>query len=297
LGGGFEDSGKRRMPVAVLAVTNHEAPATQRMSIPSLNIAQSAAKLLSLEAKVAMVTGAASGIGRGIALRLAEMGAFVAVLDVDEAGSAQTETEIRNRGGEAFAIRCDVSNSNHCRQATERVVQRRGKVDILSNCAGIIIRKDVLDLSDEEWDRTLDVTLKGIYLLSREVIPHMIRRGGGSIINIGSGWSLKGGPRAASYCAAKGGTLNLTRAMAIDHGRHNIRVNCVCPGDVDTPMLRSECIQLGEDMQKFMTEAAHRPLARLGTPGDIANAVLFLASPMSNWITGAALVVDGGGLA
>ena len=267
------------------------------MSLTSQNIAQSALNLLSLEAKVAMVTGAASGIGRGIALRLAEMGAFVAVLDLDEAGSARTETAIRNRGGEALAIRCDVSNANDCRQATENVVQRRGKVDILSNCAGIIIRKDVLDLSDEEWDRTLDVTLKGVYLLSREVIPHMIHRGGGSIINIGSGWSLKAGPRAASYCAAKGGTVNLTRAMAIDHGRHNIRVNCVCPGDVDTPMLRSECAQLGEDIEKFMTEAANRPLARVGTPEDIANAVLFLASPMSNWITGAALVVDGGGLA
>ena len=267
------------------------------MSITSLTIAQSAANLLSLEAKVAMVTGAASGIGRGIALGLAEMGAFVALLDVDEAGSAETESEIRNKGGEALAMRCDVSNPNECRQATENLVQRRGKVDILSNCAGIIIRKDVLELADEEWDRTLDVTLKGIYLLSREVIPHMTRGGGGSIINIGSGWSLKGGPRAAAYCAAKGGTVNLTRAMAIDYGRYNIRVNCVCPGDVDTPMLRSECTQLGEDRQKFMTEAANRPLARVGTPEDIANAVLFLASPMSNWITGAALVVDGGGLA
>jgi NAD(P)-dependent dehydrogenase (short-subunit alcohol dehydrogenase family) len=125
----------------------------------------------------------------------------------------------------------------------------------------------------------------------------MIRNGGGSIINIGSGWSLKGGPRAASYCAAKGGVVNLTRAMAIDHGKHNIRVNCVCPGDVDTPMLRSECAQLGEDPQTFMREAANRPLGRVGTPDDIANAVLFLASPMSSWITGAALVVDGGGLA
>ena len=125
----------------------------------------------------------------------------------------------------------------------------------------------------------------------------MIRGGGGSIINVGSGWSLKGGPRAAAYCAAKGGTVNLTRAMAIDHGKHNIRVNCVCPGDVDTPMLRSECAQLGEDAQAFMREAANRPLARVGTPVDIANAVLFLASPMSSWITGAALVVDGGGLA
>jgi NAD(P)-dependent dehydrogenase (short-subunit alcohol dehydrogenase family) len=143
----------------------------------------------------------------------------------------------------------------------------------------------------------LDVTLKSVYLLSREAVPHMIRGGGGSIVNIGSGWSLKAGPRAAAYCAAKAGVLNLTRAMAIDHGKQNIRVNCVCPGDVDTPMLRSECEQLGENAKIFMSEAANRPLARVGTPGDIANAVLFLASPMSSWITGTAFVVDGGGSA
>jgi len=125
----------------------------------------------------------------------------------------------------------------------------------------------------------------------------MIAGGGGSIINTGSGWSLKGGPDAVSYCAAKGGVLNLTRAMAIDHGRHNIRVNCVCPGDVDTPMLRSECEQLGQDTDEFMREAADRPLSRVGTPTDVANAVLFFASDMSTWVTGAFLAVDGGGTA
>jgi len=133
--------------------------------------------------------------------------------------------------------------------------------------------------------------------LSREVIPHMARQGGGSIINTGSGWSLKGGPKAAAYCAAKAGVLNLTRAMAIDHGKDNIRVNCVCPGDVDTPMLAGECAQLGADRQKFMDEAAARPIRRVGSPEDVAKAVLFLASEMSSWITGTALVVDGGGLA
>lgn len=254
-----------------------------------------AALLLSLEAKVAMVTGAASGIGRGIALRLAEMGAFVGVLDIDEEkGKAGVEEIGASR---AMFLQCDVRNVTDCKKAVDSVIEAKGKIDILCNCAGIAIRKDIVELTEEEWDRALDIALKGVYLLSREVVPHMIRTGGGSIINIGSGWSLKGGPRAASYCAAKGGVVNLTRAMAIDHGKHNIRVNCICPGDVDTPMLMSECAQLGENEQAFRREAANRPLARIGTPEDVANAVLFLASPMSSWITGVALVVDGGGLA
>jgi len=260
-------------------------------------ISDLAAQLLSLEGKVALVTGAASGIGRGISICLAEMGAFVSALDVDANKGEETAAEIQSRGTETLFTKCDVRSAADCRHAVETAISKWGRIDILCNCAGIAIRKDVVDLTEEEWDRTLDITLKGIYLLSHEVVPHMIRGGGGSIINVGSGWSLKGGPRAAAYCAAKGGTVNLTRAMAIDHGKHNIRVNCVCPGDVDTPMLRSECAQLGEDAQAFMREAANRPLARVGTPVDIANAVLFLASPMSSWITGAALVVDGGGLA
>ena len=127
----------------------------------------------------------------------------------------------------------------------KRTIAGYGRIDILCNNAGIVLRKDVLALEEEEWDLALDVTLKSAYLLSREVIPHMIRNGGGAIVNTGSGWALKGGPKAASYCAAKGGLLNLTRAMAIDHGKDNIRVNCVCPGDIDTPMLASECRQLG----------------------------------------------------
>jgi NAD(P)-dependent dehydrogenase (short-subunit alcohol dehydrogenase family) len=267
------------------------------MKIEHSEIEKLAAQLLSLKDKIAVVTGAASGIGRGVSLRLAEMGASVALLDIDEIKGHATAAEVEASGGSASFLKCDVRRATDCQRTVDTIVKRFGKIDILCNCAGIAIRKDIVDLSEDEWDLALDVTLKGIYLLSREVVPHMVRNGGGSIINIGSGWSLKGGPRAASYCAAKGGTVNLTRAMAIDHGKHNIRVNCVCPGDVETPMLLSECAQLGEDREAFMREAANRPLGRVGTPDDIANAVLFLASPMSSWITGAALVVDGGGLA
>jgi NAD(P)-dependent dehydrogenase (short-subunit alcohol dehydrogenase family) len=267
------------------------------MKMPSKSVEERAGKLLSLEGKVAMVTGAASGIGRGISLRLAEMGAFLALLDIDGIKGRATAADVETHGGAAIFVSCDVRSAADCRRAVESVIAQRDKIDILCNCAGVAIRKDIVDLTEDEWDFALDVTLKGIYLLSREVVPHMARNGGGSIINIGSGWSLKGGPRAASYCAAKGGAVNLTRAMAIDHGKQNIRVNCVCPGDVETPMLLSECAQLGEDRQTFMREAANRPLGRVGTPDDVANAVLFLASPMSSWITGASLVVDGGGLA
>jgi NAD(P)-dependent dehydrogenase (short-subunit alcohol dehydrogenase family) len=267
------------------------------MTMQSRKIEERTSQLLSLEGKFAMVTGAASGIGRGISIRLAEVGAFVALLDIDQAKGREAAAEIEANGGIGVFLSCDVRIAAECRRAVETIMQKTRKIDILCNCAGIAIRKDIVELTEDEWDRALDVMLKGIYLLSREVVPHMIRNGGGSIVNIGSGWSLKGGPRAASYCAAKGGAVNLTRAMAIDHSKNNIRVNCVCPGDVDTPMLRSESAQLGEDVQAFMREAANRPLGRVGTPDDVANAVLFLVSPMASWITGAALVVDGGGLA
>jgi NAD(P)-dependent dehydrogenase (short-subunit alcohol dehydrogenase family) len=262
-----------------------------------VSIAETAVRLLSLENEVAIVTGAASGIGRAIAVALAQMGAAVAVLDIDDRQGLETVNEISNRGQKAIFIHCDVRSSRGCAGAVRKIVKSLGKINILCNNAGIVIRKNVVELQEDEWNLALDVTLKGVYLLSKEVIPHMIRNGGGRIINTGSGWSLKGGPRAAAYCAAKAGVLNLTRAMAIDHGKHNIRVNCVCPGDVDTPMLHSECAQLGKDSHTFLAEAANRPLRRIGSPEDVAHAVLFLASKMSNWITGAALVVDGGGLA
>jgi len=260
-------------------------------------ICNRAGQSLSLQGKVAIVTGAGSGIGRAIAIRLAGMGAAIAVLDKNSQGGNETVRLVIQSGGQADFIACDVSSLAECREAIQRIIESHGRIDILCNNAGITVRKDIVALEEEEWDEVVDVTLKGGYLLSREVIPYMIRQGGGAIINIGSGWSLKGGPKAIAYCAAKAGVLNLTRAMAIDHGKDNIRVNCVCPGDVNTPMLESECRQLGEAREQFMKEAANRPLGRVGTPEDVADAVLFLASDMSKWITGAQLAVDGGGTA
>jgi NAD(P)-dependent dehydrogenase (short-subunit alcohol dehydrogenase family) len=258
---------------------------------------QKITELISLEGKTAMISGAASGIGKGTAFRLAEAGAHIILLDIDDEKGIQAKKQIQDLKRKAVYFHCDVSSDTDCRHVVEASVKEFSKIDILFNNAGIAIRKNVVGLTEQEWDRALDINLKGIYLLSHYVVPVMIKNGGGSIINTGSGWSHKGGPNAVSYCASKAGILNLTRAMAIDHGQHNIRVNCVCPGDIDTPLLHSECEQLGEDKKKFMQEAAARPLNRIGTPEDVANAVLFFASDLSSWVTGAHLIVDGGGLA
>ena len=252
---------------------------------------------ISLKEKIAIVTGAVSGIGFGIAKRLAEAGANVALLDINDEKGREAEEEIRRIGVKAKFYRCDVTSSFQCKETVEKVFRDFGKIDILVNNAGVIVRKEVVETSEKEWDFVLGVNLKGVYLVSRYVIPYMAKTGGGSIINIGSGWGLKGGPKAAAYCASKGGVVNLTRAMAIDHGRQGIRVNCVCPGDVDTPLLRSEAAQLGVNLDEFLKEAADRPINRVGRPEDIANAVLYLASDLSSWVTGAIIVVDGGGLA
>ncbi len=250
-----------------------------------------------LEGKVAMVTGAASGIGLGAAVRLAEAGAAVALLDIDTAGGREAAAQIGKAGGRAEFFHCDVTSAESCRKAAQGVGESFGRIDILFNNAGVIRRKSVVDLDEKDWDLVLAVNLKGVYLLSKYVIPIMAAGGGGSIINTGSGWGIKGGPMAASYCAAKGGVVNLTRAMAIDHGKDNIRVNCVCPGDTDTPLLRGEARQLGLNEESFLASSADRPIRRIGTPQDIADAVLFLAGDMSGWISGATLVVDGGGTA
>ena len=253
--------------------------------------------LISLDEQVAIVTGAASGIGLATANLLAEMGAFVGLIDINESEGVKAVEQIKKLGGKAEFFLCDVTSDSDCKKTVEAIHKQLGKINILFNNAGVIRRKSVTSLDEKEWDLTIDVNLKSIYLLSRYVIPIMIEGKGGSIINTGSGWGIKGGPDAVAYCAAKGGVVNLTRAMAIDYGKQDIRVNCVCPGDIDTPLLRGEAEQLGVDEDNFMKEAADRPLNRVGKPEDVAYAVLYLASDLSSWVTGTSLVVDGGGLA
>jgi len=247
--------------------------------------------------KVALITGGASGIGRATAVLFAQEGASVAIVDINTEQGQSVHAEIESTGGRSIFLACDVTKADDCRTAVEKTIATFGRLDILFNNAGIVRRANVIDTTEGEWDKVMAVNVKSIFLMSKFAIPYMKKVGGGSIINTSSGWGLKGGGEAVSYCASKGAVTNMTRAMAIDHGKHNIRVNAVCPGDTDTPMLRNEARQLGQSEEEFMAEAANRPLHRYAQPIEIAQAVLYLASDAASYITGAALVIDGGGLA
>jgi NAD(P)-dependent dehydrogenase (short-subunit alcohol dehydrogenase family) len=250
-----------------------------------------------LAGKVALITGGASGIGRATARLFADEQAAVSVLDLDAEGGEQLVSEIMAGGGRALYVRGDVSVSGDCRRAVELTVAALGGLDILFNNAGMIRRATVLETSEEEWDRVMAVNVKSVFLMSKFAIPAMADAGGGVIINTSSGWGLAAGRRAAAYCSSKGAVVLLTKAMALDHAEQNIRVNCICPGDTDTPMLRSEAEQLGEPVGRFLAEAARRPLGRVIDPEDVARAALYLASDASASVTGISLAVDGGALA
>ncbi|WP_131732816.1 SDR family NAD(P)-dependent oxidoreductase [Actinomadura formosensis] len=250
----------------------------------------------SLEGKTALVTGAASGIGRATAELMAELGAKVVLADLDEAG-AQVAKAIEAAGGRAVFVRGDVSDAADCERFVAAARDAFGGLDVLFNNAGIIRRSTVLEISEDDWDLVMAVNIKSIMLMSRAAIPLMAAAGGGSIINTGSGWGIQGGARAVSYCASKGAVVNMTRAMAIDHGPQNIRVNCVCPGDTDTGMLAEEARQLGGSLEAFYTDAADRPLGRVGRPVDIAHMVAFLAGDAASFVSGAIIPVDGAGTA
>lgn len=252
---------------------------------------------LSLVGKVAVITGGASGIGLGAAQLLSAYGASIAMIDVNPNGVNEAQS-MCDAGRNVKFYACDVTSKEAVQKTVESIEKDFGRIDVLFNNAGVTVRKTVVELEENEWDFVLNVGLKGTYLMSKFAIPVMARGGGGSIINTGSGWGLKGGDKAVAYCAVKGGIVNMTRALAIDHGAQNIRVNSVNPGDTDTAMLRGEGKQLGCDEIAFLKDSAKgRPLERLGLPEDIANVVLFLASDLSTWMTGTAVVIDGGGIA
>jgi len=252
---------------------------------------------MKLEGKVALITGGNSGIGSATAALLAKEGAAVVITGRNQERGEQTAQAINDDGGRAMFIRSDVRLADDCRTAVEQTLERFGRIDVLFNNAGVFHPKTVPECTEEEWDETIDSSLKGAFLMSKYALPSMIERGSGSIIHTSSGWGFLGGDRAAAYCAAKGGLVIMAKAMAIDHGPQGIRVNCVCPGDVQTPMLADDAEKRGMSWEDYEAGASDRPLGRIGTVEEIAKAVLFLASDDSSFVTGESLVVDGGGIA
>lgn len=247
--------------------------------------------------KVALITGGTSGIGEATAILFAKEGASVAIAGRDQQRGDEVCNSIIRSGGKAIFIQADIRKAEECRQAVDQTINTFGRIDVLFNNAGVFYPHTALECSEKEWDEQLDVNLKGTFLMSKFALPDMIQRRSGIIINNSSGWGIAGGDSAVAYCASKGGVVLLTKAMAIDHGRQGIRVNCICPGDVDTPMLPADARMRGLKWNDYLAGCADRPLERIGTPEEIAQAALFLASDDSSFMTGAALVVDGGGTA
>jgi NAD(P)-dependent dehydrogenase (short-subunit alcohol dehydrogenase family) len=252
---------------------------------------------MQLTGQVALITGGTSGIGRATARLFAEQGADVAITGRNRERGEEVVAEIEEQGRKGMFISADVRFAKDCERAVGQTIAALGRLDILFNNAGAYVPNNVLDCSEEEWDLQVDASLKGTFLMCKYSIPHMIRQGGGSIINNSSGWGLEGGDKAVAYCAAKGGMVVMTKAMAIDHGRDGIRVNCVCPGDTVTPMEHEDARRRGLTWDEYVASASNRPLGRMGDPREIACAVLFFASSESSFVTGAALPVDGGGVA
>jgi NAD(P)-dependent dehydrogenase (short-subunit alcohol dehydrogenase family) len=250
-----------------------------------------------LENKIALITGATSGIGKATAVLFAREGAKVAITGRSEERGRAVAEGIVKEGGKAVFVRTDVRKAAECYQAVDETVRAFAGLDILFNNAGVFYPHTIIDCTEEEWDLQMDINLKGTFLMSKAALPGMIERGRGVIINNSSGWGIAGGDAAVAYCASKGGVVLLTKAMAIDHGRQGIRVNCICPGDVNTPMLPEDARMRGLKWEDYLAGCANRPMGRIGTADEIARAALFLASDDSSFMTGAALVVDGGGLA
>ena len=243
-----------------------------------------------LKDKVAIITGAASGIGKATAKLFAEHGAKVVVADIDKDGGSQTVTQIQNGGNEAIFVETDVTLKVNTEKMVAQTVETYGKLDILFNNAGIAMRLPVAELPEEDWHRCLDVNLTGVFLCAKAAIPAMLKNGGGSIINMSSIYGVVGADVRAAYVASKGGVTNLTRGMALDYAENNIRVNCICPGFVETPLVAG-VIKTPEEYQAL---ADKHPMRRLGQPEEIAYGALYLASDESAFVTGIALPIDGG---
>lgn len=247
---------------------------------------------MKLQGKVAIITGAQSGIGLATALLFAEEGAKVVVADVKDAD--QEVKKITERGAEARFIQTDVSSESQVNVLIEKTVSAYGHLDVLVNNAGVELAKKITSTTEAEWDHLMNVNLKGVFLCSRAAIPVMQRSGGGVIVNVSSELGMVGGSEIAAYCASKGGVVQLTKAMAIDHAADQIRVNCVCPGPVSTPLLEDIIASSSNPEEERQSIVNKTLLKRLAHPHEIAQVVLFLASDESSYMTGSVVVADGG---
>ena len=246
----------------------------------------------SYEGKVAFITGAANGIGRATALAFAREGASVVVADIAEIGNRETAHIIEESGGRAVAIRCDVSRERDVRAALEQTVERCGRLDFAFNNAGIEQSiTPAADLTEEKWNRIIEINLRSVFLCMKYEIPLMLKQGHGAIVNTSSGAGVRGIAGQAAYCAAKHGIIGLTKAAALDYAPSNIRVNAVCPGIIDTPMMDRFTEGTTEGRERVI---AQEPVGRMGKPEEIAEAVLWLCSDPAAFVVGHALVIDGG---
>jgi len=242
--------------------------------------------------KVAVVTGGAGGIGRASALAFAREGAAVSVIDIEEGNSA-TE-EIRSDGGTSIFLKTDLSSAAGCKNAVQETASALGGIDYLANNAGILFMGSAEETSEDDWQHVININLSSLFWMSKYVIPEMRARGGGAIVNVASIHGYQTHQRMVAYCTTKTAILGLTRAMAIDHGHENIRVNAVCPGAIDTPMFR-KAISGEEDPEAVRNVWANAALVkRVGQPEDIAETVLFLCSDQASFIAGQSYLVDGG---
>jgi NAD(P)-dependent dehydrogenase (short-subunit alcohol dehydrogenase family) len=245
---------------------------------------------MKLSGKTALVTGGASGIGRATAVLFGREGAKVVVADQAVDPGLDTVREIHEEGGEAMFLQVDISNSGQVQGMVDAAIKAYGRVDILFNGAGVLFYGTILETDERDWNRVLSINLTGTYLCCRTVLPSMIRQGRGAIINVASTTGAHDAcANAVAYVTSKGGVTLLTRAMAIDHAKQGIRINALCPGATDTPMLRAALTPA-----QVATLADSQPIGRLGLPAELAQASLFLASDDASFVTGATLFVDGG---
>jgi len=251
---------------------------------------------MDLKDKVAIVTGARRGMGITHALVLAKAGAKVVVADISLEDCQKVVEEIEKNGGEAIAVKCDVSKKEEVKEMVKETVEKFGKVDILVNNAGITQFKPFLELTEEEWDRTIDINLKGYFLCAQATAEEMAKQKAGVIVNIASvamGQQGIGFPTLVHYCASKGGIVGMTEALAVELAPFGIRVNAIAPGMIDTPMIDP----VKKDPGTMEAMLARVPMHRVGKPEEVSNLVLFLASDASSYITGSTVVIDGGWLA